>query len=161
MTTTTMFDHNSGQRQGAHGTVAALPQRRTPGALDTKRGMPDRASALSRAHAVIDRLKDCLDEETKALNSAIDVDLSALNNQKSHGLMELNSVLRSLAEGQADDSLRVRLAALRAKLDRNLTLIRRHLLAVTEVSTLVSEAIQNADSDGTYSPLARSAGARR
>jgi hypothetical protein len=44
-----------------------------------------------------------------------------------------------------------RLAILRSKLERNSTILQIHLRAVQEVAAIIARAIQDAESDGTYS----------
>jgi hypothetical protein len=45
-----------------------------------------------------------------------------------------------------------RLAGLRAKLDANRAVLKLHLEAVREIANIMSDAIRDAESDGTYSP---------
>lgn len=112
---------SSSRLAGAGVAPSTLPRR---GALlqddATKRNASDRATAYARSQIIIDRLEVCLDEETTALEKSAPMDFTALNNQKSHGLMELNSALRAFSDGRIDEALRLRLQALRDKLDLSL-----------------------------------------
>lgn len=119
------------------------------------RPSPDSTPLFANALAVIRRIEGYLDEETEAFGNPEAFDLAASNNRKSQGLMELNRAIRALAGSECEKEIRVHLAVLREKLDANLRVIRMHLSAVREISAVLSEAIQSADSDGTYTPSIR------
>lgn len=103
----------------------------------------------------IERLEEVVDEETAALRSRTAVDLKDFNNRKSQGLLELNRALRGLDAAARDAAAPARLARLRAKLEVNRRVLEVHLAAVREVATVLSDAIRDAESDGTYSPSIR------
>ena len=110
-------------------------------------GLPPQAGdSLDRA---IEYLGAVVDQETEALRMRAMVDLGEFNNRKNQGLLELNRALRGLDAGAAS-RVGARLAGLRAKLDVNRVLLKTHLEAVREVASVVSEAIRDSDSDGTY-----------
>ena len=110
-------------------------------------GLPPQAGdSLDRA---IEYLGAVVDQETEALRMRAMVDLGEFNNRKNQGLLELNRALRGLDAGAAS-RVSARLAGLRAKLDVNRALLKTHLEAVREVASVVSEAIRDSDSDGTY-----------
>lgn len=100
--------------------------------------------------AVIERIEDYLELETAALDGAPNFDLKASNDRKSQGLVDLNEAMRRLKPSDIDEDLNLRLQTFRAKLDVNLRKIRMHLDAVKEIAGMLSDAIQNAESDGTY-----------
>jgi hypothetical protein len=52
-----------------------------------------------------------------------------------------------------DPELIEQLKTLRGKLETNRVVLRRHLEAVREIAKLVSETIQDAEWDGTYSQV--------
>lgn len=99
---------------------------------------------------VIRRIEEYLEQETAALDKAPNFDLKASNDRKSQGLVDLNQAMRRLKPADIDEDLNLRLQAFRAKLDVNLRKIRLHLDAVKEIAGMLSDAIQNAESDGTY-----------
>jgi hypothetical protein len=107
------------------------------------------------AHGFVDtairRLEELIEEETAALRSRGRIDLKDFNNRKAHGLLELSRALRHYDGVAADEAIRLRLSGLRAKLETNRAVLKMHLDAAREISTIVTEAIQKADSDGTYS----------
>lgn len=110
-------------------------------------GLPSQeGDSLDRA---IEYLGAVVDQETEALRMRAMVDLGEFNNRKNQGLLELNRALRGLDTGAAS-RVGARLAGLRAKLDVNRALLKTHLEAVREVASVVSEAIRDSDSDGTY-----------
>ncbi len=112
----------------------------------------ERAAAASHALAVIARLQNCLDEESAALVNSPVVDLATFNTRKGQGLMELNRVLAALGTSPYQSEIATEMATLRAKIEENMRLLRLHIAAVKEISRLLSDAIQNEESDGTYSP---------
>jgi hypothetical protein len=106
---------------------------------------------------VIERLEDIIDQETAALRSREKYDLKDFNDRKSHGLLELSRAIRFLNGGEPDETVKSRMAVLRAKLETNRAVLKMHLDAVREISTIVADAIRDAESDGTYSISIRNA----
>jgi hypothetical protein len=106
----------------------------------------------------IERLEEVVVQETQALRSRAAIDLRDFNNRKSQGLLELNRALRGLDGIANDKSALAGLSGLRTKLDANRAALKTHLEAVREVATVLADAIQDAESDGTYSPSIRSGG---
>ncbi|SED03292.1 hypothetical protein SAMN05519104_2635 [Rhizobiales bacterium GAS188] len=109
------------------------------------------APALSAFLVTIDRLEQLIDQETLELRSLKPMDLREFNRRKSQGLLELSRAMRGLGERVRDDRVPERLTELRAKLDNNLSMLRMHLRAAQEVTSIIARAIQDAESDGTYS----------
>ena len=100
--------------------------------------------------AVIGRIEEVIDAETVGIRSGVSFDLKGSNARKSRYLYELNRAMKGgtpeyLAE-HGESLLR-----LREKLARNEAAILAHLNAVNEVATLLKNAIQHAEADGTYS----------
>lgn len=132
---------------------APIPGILSPGG---RRGMPaasgsaegDTARAL--VISVMKRIEGYLDEETAALDQALSFDFKSSNDRKSQGLLDLNQALRQLRKSDINGDLQVRLVTFREKLAVNLRKIRLHLEAVKEIAAMLSDAIQNAESDGTY-----------
>lgn len=106
------------------------------------------SAGLARA---IDRLEEVVEQETAALRSRAQFDLKEFNTRKSHGLLELTRAMRALAPADPSEPMRMRLAQLRARLETNRAVIAMHLEAVREISTMMADAMTQADSDGTYS----------
>ena len=112
-------------------------------------GVGAASAALERCIA---RLEDVVDHETAALKGRAAVDLREFNNRKSQGLLDLSRCLRLFQGAAPSKAALARLAGLRAKLDTNRAVLELHLDAVREISTVMSDAIRDAESDGTYSP---------
>jgi hypothetical protein len=139
--------------------AAVAYDRHPTGPLLQARGANELPGALGQLEIIIDRLAEIIDEETAQLHRHAAVDLRDFNDRKSQGLLELTRAMRQLDSGAASDiGLRDRLSGLRAKLESNQRALKLHLEAVREISTIVSDAIRDADSDGTYSPSIRNGG---
>jgi len=130
--------------------LAQLPMDRGGSELEAPVGDGGAASvALERCVA---RLEEVVDLETAALKGRRAVDLREFNNRKSQGLLDLSRCLRLFQGVAPSKSALARLAGLRVKLDLNRDVLKLHLEAVREVAAVLSDAIRDAESDGTYSP---------
>jgi hypothetical protein len=116
------------------------------------------AASLTALMMTIERLELAIDQETQELRLHKVADLREFNNRKSQGLLELSRAMRGLGEAARDRRLQAKLAQLRAKLAENLSVLSMHLTAAQEVSQIISRAIQDAESDGTYSASPRADG---
>lgn len=101
----------------------------------------------------IERLEETIDAETAALVSHSFADQQEFNRRKSQSLLELSRLARSLRKEAITPDLVERLESLRDKLEANHTVLEMNLRAVQEVADIVSKAIQNSESDGTYSAV--------
>ena len=119
-------------------------------ALTQRPATHDADGARAVVLSVIQRIEGYLDEETAALDKLMSFDFKASNDRKSQGLLDLNQALRRLPGSDVNADLKNRLTNFREKLALNLRKIRLHLNAVKEISAMLSEAIQSAESDGTY-----------
>lgn len=120
------------------------------------RGLPaDDVASLATAllKSAIERLEEVIDQETAALQRRTSVDLNDFNDRKSHGLVELTRAMRFFEATPPEPYLVTALTTLRSKLEINRAVLATHLEAVREVSTVIADAMQNADSDGTYAPV--------
>jgi len=90
-----------------------------------------------------------IDLETQILMENKSADLREFNHRKNFGLLELTRTMRAL-NGMKSEQVRVLLVNLRAKLDRNRKALDTHLRAVQEISAIISKAIRDSESDGTY-----------
>jgi hypothetical protein len=98
----------------------------------------------------IERLEEVVEAETAALRKRASIDLKEFNNRKSQGLLDLSKALRSFPNAQGDPLIVNLLVPLRAKLDDNCAVLKMHLDAVREISSVVAEVIRDSESDGTY-----------
>ena len=126
-------------------------------AADAKIESPVSPVAFSQLEKVIERLESIIDQETAGLRSRLGIDLEEFNKRKGQGLLDLSRALRPLGNRVADARTLAALARLRAKLEINRELLRNHVEAVREISTMLCDAIRNLDSDGTYAPSIRRA----
>ena len=101
--------------------------------------------------AIIGRIEAAVEEETAAIRGNPNFDLKASNARKSRYLYELNRAMKGIGQVQFLDEHREGLTRLKQKLARNEATILAHLNAVNEVANLLKSAIQNAETDGTYS----------
>lgn len=99
----------------------------------------------------VERIEAIIAQETAALKGGAPRRLGDLNYRKSHGLLELTRAVRALNRDGAAPNLEAHVRGLQAKLRENSAILLMHLEAVQEISTVVSRAIREADSDGTYS----------
>lgn len=123
-------------------------------------GSSMRASPPPMLEVTIQRLEEIVDQETLALRTRQAVNFKEFNDRKSQALLELTRSLKLLQGSGPNSTLATRMGKLKVKLAVNEAALRVHLEAIREVSTTISEAMQNADSDGTYtraiSPTKRS-----
>ncbi|WP_112664681.1 flagellar protein FlgN [Microvirga flavescens] len=103
----------------------------------------------------LDRLEDTIEAETAALLSHDWSDQPEFNRRKSQGLLELSRMVRAIDTASLDHETIARLKRLRAKIELNHSVLEMNLRAVQEVADIVSGAIRNAESDGTYSAFVR------
>lgn len=127
-----------------------------PIALDTWNNpdgsTPIEVLALLKAIA---RLEQVVDQETQSLRAGETPAFEDLNYRKSHGLLELTRAMRLVDPLSIGDDLRDRLESFRDQLERNRRLLKTHLDATREISAILTAAIRDAESDGTYAPSQR------
>jgi hypothetical protein len=98
----------------------------------------------------LERLEAVIDAETSALQQNRPVDLADFNHKKRHGLLELSRTMR-LLDQDAREVAQPSLHRLRDKVEKNLSILEVHIKAVHEVAAIIANAIQEHESDGTYS----------
>jgi galactokinase len=99
----------------------------------------------------LDRLEETLDMETAALMARDLSNLEEFNRRKSQCLLEISRIVRTAEIHALDQKATKRLQDLQVKIETNQDILRRHMHAVQEVAGIISNAIQNAESDSTYS----------
>jgi hypothetical protein len=100
---------------------------------------------------VVERLEGVIEAETALLEEHKHAQLAEFNHRKRQGFLELSRVMRLFRGTEPQENVLQRLAILRSKLERNSTILQIHLRAVQEVAAIIARAIQDAESDGTYS----------
>ena len=106
----------------------------------------------------LDRLEETLDLETSALMARDLSNLEEFNRRKSQCLLEVSRIVRTADIAALDDRATQRLQRLQGKIERNQEILQRHMHAVQEVASIISKAIQHAESDSTYSANLNRAG---
>ena len=103
---------------------------------------------------IIERLIATLDAENRDLEQGRRVKYEVYSLSKNQGLLELNRLLPALAVAAAAGPLRDALAELHAKLEINRRALAVQLKACEAVSEIITRAIQDGQSDGTYTASA-------
>jgi hypothetical protein len=106
---------------------------------------------LMNLSTIIGRIEEAVETETASIRTDTRFDIKASNVRKSRYLYELNKAISSLRGVVLGEEQRAGILRLREKLAANEAVILAHLSAVSEVATLMQDAIQRADADGTYS----------
>ena len=102
----------------------------------------------------LDRIEEVLEAEAKTLSKAGDVDLNDINRRKSHCLFELTRISRVLPREGISPELLTRIEAIHDRLLLSQQTLQVHLAAAQEISRVITDALGEAESDGTYSRLA-------
>ncbi len=98
-----------------------------------------------------DLISEVVQEEKTLIARPEGADFSALVARKSHLALELGKLMQ-VADGKIPtEAVKRRLAGLSQELAANERLLRRHMDAVYEISTLIGDAIEQSTADGTYS----------
>lgn len=112
------------------------------------------ANANGTLSAVIARVEEAIEAETRAIRTDRNFDIRASNARKSRYLYELTRALKNTDAQTLAAEHREAIQRLRNKLARNEAVIRAHMNALSEVADLIQNAIRNAEADGTYSASA-------
>lgn len=111
--------------------------------------------ALGALNEAMDRLEAAVAQESAFLRGGRVADLAEFNQRKRQGLLEIDRLLRPCGAPQRDlgaisgvDGARIRRLA--AGLEDNRQLLACHLKAVEAIAGLLSRAMREAESDGTY-----------
>jgi hypothetical protein len=117
---------------------------------------PRRAQSPAAAAAlpIIERLNATIEAENRDLERGRRIKYEAYSLSKNQGLLELNRLIPSLAGGASPGPLRDALADLHAKLEINRRSLAVQLKACQAVSEIITRAIQDGQSDGTYTASA-------
>ena len=103
---------------------------------------------------IIERLIATVDAENRDLEQGRRVKYEVYSLNKNQGLLDLSRFLPALAGAAAAGPLRDALAELHAKLEINRRALAVQLKACEAVSEIITRAIQDGQSDGTYTALA-------
>lgn len=109
--------------------------------------------AAAAALPIIERLIATVDAENRDLEQGRRVKYDVYSLNKNQGLLEFSRLLPTLAVAAAGP-LRDALAELHTKLEINRRALAVQLKACEAVSEIITRAIQDGQSDGTYTALA-------
>jgi succinate dehydrogenase flavin-adding protein (antitoxin of CptAB toxin-antitoxin module) len=116
--------------------------------------MAEKSGAVSRLqaafHEAIGRMETVVDQETSLLRENRAVELTGFNHRKQQGLLEIDRILRNFSPVDMQRVDRECMRKLVRKLESNRQILAHHLKATEEISGLMSRAMQEAESDGTY-----------
>ena len=110
--------------------------------------------AAAAALPIIERLVATIDAENRDLEQGSRAKYEAYSLSKNQGLLELNRLVPALGGATAAGPLRDALNELHAKLEINRRALAVQLKACHAVSEIIARAIQDGQSDGTYTALA-------
>jgi hypothetical protein len=117
---------------------------------------PRRAHSPAAAAAlpIIERLSATIEAENRDLEQGRRVKYETYSLAKNQGLLELNRLVPALAGAAAAGPLHDALADLHAKLEINRRALAVQLKACEAVAEIITRAIQDGQSDGTYTASA-------
>ncbi len=101
--------------------------------------------------ALLSRIEAVIDAETAMLRLHSHAGLPEFTRQKRQGLLELNRLMKAMANTVPSQDLIAKLAAFRAKLAANDGALQVELRAAQEVSATIVRTLREFESDGTYS----------
>ena len=143
-----------GQGQ-ALGSIFGTARRRAAAPLPPEAAPETATPAVVAAFlAVVDRVEGVVEAETEALTRNLPTDMTDLGNRKRQGLLEMSRALKAAAAVGPRADVRDRLGRFAARLERNRLVLGTQLRAVREIAEIIAQTLQEADSDGTYSPAA-------
>ncbi len=113
-----------------------------------------RSPAISElTKATLYRLEKALDQENQALAAFDSRNLGEYSRIKTQSLLELQRFAAMLSQEHTPPEVVELLTALREKLELNRWLLLLHLEAAREVTSVITSAIRDSESDGTYSRI--------
>ena len=112
------------------------------------------APVAAAALPIVERLSATIEAENRDLEQGRRVKYDTYSLSKNQGLLELNRLAPALAGAAAAGPLRDALVELHAKLEINRRSLAVQLKACEAVSEIITRAIQDGQSDGTYTASA-------
>ena len=104
-----------------------------------------------RIRSVLNRLETIVDAENAGIGADPNFDLQTSNAHKSRCLYELAMLTRDVRPEEVPTTFSTQLGRVREKLATNAQRVSAHLEAVREVVTILKNAVQDLEADGTYS----------
>ncbi|HXW71885.1 MAG TPA: hypothetical protein VEK34_10655 [Methylocella sp.] len=111
---------------------------------------------------MIEKIEEIVEKETELLVNNRPVAFDDFNHKKRYGLLELSRAIGSLQgfDLRPRKDPQAALTRLHGKLQRNRAILKTHLEAVGTIAAAVARAIQEYESDGTYTPKVSERGAQ-
>jgi hypothetical protein len=114
-------------------------------------GIMEVMSSDHRIQSVLGRLETIIDNENDRIGKDPAFDLKVSNAHKSRCLYELTMMFRDTPHADIASGYIDQVRGIKSKLAINARRVEAHLNAVRAVADLLKNAIQDADTDGTYS----------
>ncbi|MFC3072471.1 hypothetical protein [Shinella pollutisoli] len=111
----------------------------------------EQANNELRIRSVLGRLETIIDNENGNIGQDPDFDLPTSNAHKSRCLYELAMLTRDVRPDEVPATFSQQLSRVREKLATNAQRVSAHLEAVREVVSILKNAVQDLEADGTYS----------
>lgn len=113
--------------------------------------VPREESRVGSLLSLLQRIETAIEAETAAIRSNGSYDLAAFNARKSRHLYELGQAFKGIRKSDLGPEHRAAIVRLRERLAENEATISANMSAVGEIATLLQSAIEQAQTDGTYS----------
>lgn len=110
---------------------------------------------------LIQRIDSMLDEEANLMAGSPPEDFDRLIARKNYLALETARFASNIGPFSPDASLRLKLQQAKARLDENAKVLQRNIDAVGDILTLMSDVVNRAQSDGTYTYETMKQGARK
>jgi hypothetical protein len=120
--------------------------------METSREIP----AATALRTSVTRLLDLIDEENAVLRLHKIVSHAGFTDRKNQALRELSAARRIVLGAEITEACRPELQKLASALKDNAILLKRHIIAVGEVSDIIIAVLRDENSDGTYARNAAS-----
>ena len=109
------------------------------------------AASVTNCAFLLDRLKAVIEEECEALSGRGTAYHGQFTERKNHLLRDILVAQRACGSPRIAQALAPRSCELQQLLKRNQRLLKAHMDAVKEISSIIVDSIRQAESDGTYS----------
>lgn len=113
-------------------------------------GQGTRDTPIDAFSSCVDRAERVIRAEMETLKRGGKIDFDALNQKKSHALLELLRVSRGMTADMTPHASQ-RVNSLQKLLSDNTELLAKRLQATEELTRLIVQDIRESESDGTYS----------
>lgn len=120
--------------------------------------LPEESPLTEAILQVVERIDKVLKEEQSLVSRLEFADIDVLIARKSHLELELGRLMAYGQDAMKNSAVSRAMVKLKVDLSENAQLLRRHMDAVCEISSVVAEALEIASADGTYSNQPRRPG---